>query len=342
MAWMKSFGVVCVSAVLAVGCGTADTGEDGTPDAGTPPVPTRLDHAQEQLDAFACPAGSAKLVDGMNTGFMVGGKSRAFHVTFPKIAGDKAVGVIFSWHGFGDTVDNWRNGVPLGPDARADFPFVLVVPDDTNLQPTTTPPGLDWDIFNSKPGDANLEGALVEGVLGCLKSQVKIDVAHVHSIGFSAGAIATAMLHSRYPKLFHSVVVISGAWFNDKKTVDAVKANIAASPAASFLGNLTLDWGALATTETGAVLASHGGGNDTYGVFGYEVIDFEASAGFSGPYLRTNTRGVIDCPHTSGHTLPPYYSLDAILDFFQKNPLPPETATVTVPASLASKCSVLP
>ncbi|NBR10268.1 MAG: hypothetical protein EBT98_11595, partial [Opitutaceae bacterium] len=40
------------------------------------------------------------------------------------------------------------------------------------LLPTSTPKGITWDIFQSAPGDGNLEAALFEGVIGCLKSKL--------------------------------------------------------------------------------------------------------------------------------------------------------------------------
>ncbi len=277
----------------------------------------------------------------MNT-ITAGGRQRQFHLTLPKTAGDAPVAVLFAWHGFGGSMMDWDGAFPA--DARAGFPLAVVMPDDVGLQPlgNSNPYGLDWDIFESKPADDNLEGALFEAVMGCLKAKVKVDVSHVHSVGFSAGAIATAMLHSRYPKLVHTVVTVSGAWFNDKATVKGVEDNVQASPAAGYLSGIALEWSALAATEGGAVLQTHGGAQDTYGVLGYEVIDFEASAGLASTYLRASNRGVVDCPHTSGHTMPNTISADGVLDFLQQNPLPKATAPTVLPPSLAAACTLVP
>ncbi len=352
---------VSVSSLVLAGCGsTADPAAGGettttptTTDAG-PSTPSREAAAEAVLDSFTCPSGVGTLVDGMNVNFTAGGRKRAFHLSLPKSAGTKPIAVIFSWHGVGDNVDNFRQFFGPDPDSRADFPMAVVTPScvgcsqsgqDVGLLPTTTPKGITWDIFESKPGDGNLEAALFEGVLGCLNKQINIDPKHVHSVGFSGGAIASGMLHARYAKLVHSVVQLSGAWFDDSQTVGGVKANLdAAAPAAANFGvdlsSIKLEWNLLDSTDSGAVLASHGGATDQYAVAGFKVIDFELSFGFAKPFLKANTRGVIDCPHTGGHQPPRYIGELHIVDFLRANPLPETTTAVSMPASLGTNCTV--
>lgn len=358
--------LVVATSAFVTGCGStveatnpnvaaADGGTaNGAVDSGAPAPTGRKGDAQKVLDGFTCPTGAGALVDGMNTNFTAGGQKRAFRLALPKNAGTKPVAVVFAWHGVGDSVDNFRGYFGPDPDGRSDFPIAVVTPscvgcretgNDPGLLPTSTPMGITWDIFESKPGDGNLEAALFEGVLGCLKAQITIDAAHVHAIGFSGGAIATGMLHARYPALIHSVVQLSGAWFNNTETVDAVKANLnAAAPAAANFGvDLTaikLEWNPLSAANRGAVLASHGGARDQYAVAGVKVIDFELSAGFARPFLKAQSRNVVDCPHTSGHTPPRYIQEKNILDFIQDNPLPETATAVKMPASLGSNCTV--
>lgn len=357
---MRSIAVgLLVSSVFALSaCGSATDGNTGAPvqptaDAGTQ-LPTRLAEAQAQLDAFQCPAGSADLVEGVNTGFKAGGKDRGFHLAFPKNAGTKPVGVVFAWHGVGDNITNFRSYFGPDPDGRPDFPVAVVTPmcvgcqptgNAAGLLPTSTPKGITWDIFQSAPGDGNLEAALFEGVIGCLKSKLTIDVAHVHSMGFSGGAIVSGMLHTRYPKLVHTVVQLSGAWFNNGDTTAAVDQNLqAAAPTASQFGfdlsGITLKWNDFAAQTDGAVLASHGGARDQYAVAGFQVIDFEKSFGFAKPFLGANQRSVVDCPHTSGHTPPRYIQQTQIMDFLEQNALAAEAKAVVMPTSLGTNCSV--
>jgi predicted esterase len=346
------------SAIVLSACGSATDGAGGTTtpaaDAG-PAIPTRLDDAQKQLDAFTCPTGAPALVDGVNATFTAGGRTRGFHLALPKNAGTKPVGVVFAWHGVGDNITNFRRYFGPNPDARADFPVAVVTPmcvgcaatgNSPGLLPNSTPKGITWDIFTSQPGDGNLEAALFEGVLGCLKGAITIDPAHVHSIGFSGGAIVSGMLHARYPKLIHSVVQLSGAWFNNADTTAAVRANLdAAAPTAAQFGfdlsGINLEWNAFAAGDRGAVLATHGGASDRYAIAGFLVIDFETSFGFAKPFLGAGSRGVVDCPHGSGHTPAPYVGANQIMDFLEQNPLTNEaTAPVKMPASLGTNCTV--
>jgi predicted esterase len=309
-------------------------------------VEGRLSQARALLDSFACPTGSPTLVEGMNRGFLVGGRERAFHLALPKNAANKPMGVIFSWYGVGSSVDDWRSFFAPDPDALPDFPVAVVTPEDAALSVTTTPQGLTWDIFRSSPGDQNLEAALFEGVMGCLRQQRAIDVGHVHSVGFSGGAIVTGMLHARYAKLVHSVVQISGAWFNDKPTVDAVKANLAAAgPLAKRFGldpeAFGLQWSAFGENETGAVLSTHGGAQDKYAVAGVKVLDFELSASFARPFLTQQQRQVLDCPHKGGHSIPSFLGPKDMVEFLWKNPLSEGMPELQSPRGLQGACAVV-
>ena len=57
---------------------------------------------------FACPKDNAKLVVGMNQNWKSGDKVREFHIDAPKNPTKKKLAVIFSWHGVGDNINNWR------------------------------------------------------------------------------------------------------------------------------------------------------------------------------------------------------------------------------------------
>ncbi len=358
----SSRGWLVSSALILSACGSTtggsavagDAGAGASTDGATVPT-TRLGEARQQLDAFECPAAAPALAEGMNAAFPAGGRTRGFHLSLPKNAGEKPVGVVFAWHGVGDNVTNFRRYFGPNPDGRADFPFAVVTPmcvgctetgNSPGLLPMSDPKGITWDIFNSTPGDRNLEAALFEGVLGCLRRRATIDVAHVHSVGFSGGAIVSDLLHARYPKLVHSVVQLSGAWFNDTATTDAVHQNLAAAAqaAAGFgvdLSGIALAWNAFAPSTRGAVLATHGGARDQYSVAGFLAIDFEKSFGFAKPFLVGNGRSVVDCPHTSGHTPPSFVRETEIVDFLEQNPLTDAaTAPAVRPASLASRCTI--
>ncbi len=305
-------GLVIVG--LVVGCGSSDAGTTGSGGtggaagaagaagasggggaAGSGPAPTI---------PFTCPGGS--VAAGSNT-LTVGGTPRTFFADFPKDT-SQPIAVVFSWHGYGDTADNFRN-LGLGPDADPSFPFVVITPEDTNLFP---PAGLDWAIFQGADGDANVDADLFESVLGCLNDQYSIDASRIYSVGFSAGAIMTNLLHSRYPKLLAATLAYSGAWFDDSAEAQNV----------NTLGiNVSFSWNPLVSADGGAVLITHGGANDQFGIAGNTVIDFEQEAGLAVPYLTGGGRVVVECAHQSGHTPDPEVTTAVVRQFLSAHQL---------------------
>ncbi|MCA9634192.1 MAG: hypothetical protein KC766_41390 [Myxococcales bacterium] len=255
--------------------------------------------------AFSCDAGS--VVEGWNEGFMVGGEARRFHAALPKDP-TVPVSIVFNWHGYGDTAENMQRFFAPDPDADPDFPLIVITPDDIGLTPFAEPRGLDWDLFESAPGDANIEGALFEEVVGCLDEDFDLNLGRIYQVGFSAGALTANMMHSRYPQHIPAVVAFSGAWFNDQDEVDGV--NLLGLP-------VNLQWNALNAADGGAVLLSHGGASDVFGTAGTQIIDFEKSAGFAAPFLRGNGREVLDCVHSNGHQPHPQVNTALVLQFFK-------------------------
>jgi hypothetical protein len=88
-------------------------------------------------------------------------------------------------------------------------------------------------------------------MLGCSNEQHSIDASRVHSFGFSAGAVFTSLIHSRYPKLIAAIVTESGAWMNDPEETKLVE-----------LFTIDWSWPALDPADRGDVLLTHGGPND--------------------------------------------------------------------------------
>lgn len=294
------------SAGSAGGAGAAGTG--GT----APTIP------------FACPGGT--IAPGSNT-LSVDGAQRTFFADFPSDT-SKPIAVVFSWHGYGDTAANFRN-LGLGPDADPSFPFVVITPEDTNLFP---PAGLDWAIFQGADGDKNADADLFEGVLGCLNEQYSIDASRLYSVGFSAGAIMTNLLHSRYPKLLAATLAYSGAWFDD--SAEAQKVNT--------LGlSVSFSWNPLLPADGGAVLITHGGASDQFGIGGNTVIDFEQEAALAVPYLTAGGRTVVECAHTSGHTPDPEVTAAVVRKFLSAHQLGhPSPLTSGTFAGYPSGCSL--
>jgi predicted esterase len=285
----RSCFVALLALACASGCGSSDDGGSSSGGAGGAAgaggsAGSGGSGAGSSIP-FACPGGT--VVQDLNDGFTVGSAQRKFYADFPADT-SKPMAVIFSWHGYGDTAANFRF-LGLNPDADPSFPFVVITPESTGLFP---PAGLDWAIFQGATSDANADADLFEGVLGCLNEQYAIDPTRIYSVGFSAGAIFTNLLHSRYPKLLAATLDYSGAWFDDP----AETANV------NTIGfNVTFSWNPLDAADHGAVLMTHGGANDSFGFGTTKVIDFEQEAQAALPFLTNAGRVVIDCAHSNGH-----------------------------------------
>lgn len=251
--------------------GTGDVDSGGS----TPTIP------------FACPGGT--IAPGSNT-ITVDGKSRTFFADFPSDT-NGPLGVVFSWHGFGDKADDFRAGVQLDPNADPAHPVVILTPEDTKMNP---PQGLGWDIRAGKPGDTNIDLAFFEAMLGCLDEQQTIDPSRIYSLGFSAGSVFTSLLHSRYPDLFAAIVNASGAWMNDPEQTKLVQ----------FI-KVDWSWPDLDPSDRGNVLLTHGGPTDQVGAMGFTVFNLEDSAQAALPFLAAAQRTVVDCAHDKGHVLHP-------------------------------------
>lgn len=272
-----------------------DPGDPGDPD--DPGDPGDPDDPGDPGDddptaAFACPEGSAAIAEGLNT-LVVDGVERSFFADLPADP-SQPMGILFSWHGFGDSADNFRN-LGFDPDADPDVPVLVITPEDSGLAPFGDPQGLDWDIRSGMPDYDNVDFAFFEAMVGCAVEQLPIDTGRIASFGFSAGSVMTSLLHSRYPTLFSAIIPASGVWFNDPAQIDMV----------NFI-QVDWQWPALADAGSGTpILLTHGGAGDVIAALGFQVIDLEAAAQAALPFLADAGRVVIDCAHDGGHVLHP-------------------------------------
>jgi predicted esterase len=305
------------------GAGGSDAGSGGS-DAGS--------GGGSGSGVFACSSGQA-IQPGLNKGWQAGGKARQFYADFPKETG-KPLAVVFLFHGYGDSASNFRNFGP-GPDTDPDFPFVLITPDDTGLQPFGDPQGLDWALFSGKSSEENIEGALFEEVLGCLGAANTVDPSRVYVMGFSAGAILSNMLYSRYQGKIAASLAFSGAWFSDPEQTKTI----------NTLGfAVDYAWDALApeASAQGMVLLTHGGPGDTFSAGGQKVIDFELCAQKSDPFLLASKRSFIDCAHKNGHQPHPEFSKKLMVQYFKAHRAgePSPYLGGKLPAEFPSSCAL--
>jgi hypothetical protein len=104
---------------------------------------------------FECPDGAPSITEGTNDSWPIGAGPvgpRSFHAQIPNVNDGTKLGVVFSWHGIGNTLDAWVDNAPMNNSA-SDFPFIVISPHDSGMQPQDDPPGIFWDFFYSSPGD---------------------------------------------------------------------------------------------------------------------------------------------------------------------------------------------
>lgn len=306
--------LVLLAAAVSLGCAACgnssapDDGAVGSLDAAASdlaPADAGTDAAALQPASypFTCPDGAPTIVAGKNS-LYAAGQQRTFYVDFPADT-SQPVGVLFSWHGYGQNAPDFRAGAQLSPDADPTNPVIVVTPEDSGLQP---PAGLGWDIAQGRPGDANVDIPFFEAMLGCLAAQQQIDPERIYSFGFSAGSVMTSLLYSRHARLFAAIVNESGAWMNDPAEVALIDLH----------GLFTVDWEWPALDPTGGpdVLLTHGGPTD---VTVFNILDLEKSAQAAVPFLTAAHRTVVECAHTLGHALDPDVTPALVARFFSEH-----------------------
>ena len=233
------------------------------------------------------------IVNGTNS-VVVNGKTRKFEVRLPANLSTKAA-ILFQWHGFLQPSADFMNTIVYDPGASAwkpfdpnafNIPLISIAPVDVNLIPVW---GLDWDIVSGAK-----DFPFFEAMLTCVEQQLAVDTTRVYSFGFSAGAVFTNLLAAAYPHLFAATISESGVWFNDKAEWSEIIVPLIGTTFMKW------QWPAIAAADGGAVLMTHGGGNDFA-----TVISLESSARKALDYLYAGGRDVTECTHQFGHTLEP-------------------------------------
>jgi poly(3-hydroxybutyrate) depolymerase len=298
-------------------------------------VATTSAHAKT-LQNFSCPQ-DRDIVAGLNKKFKTHRKTdRVFYAEFPDVPKDTPVGVIFSWHGVGDSIENWRNGFALAEHSTNEFPFIVITPHDTGLSPLSGRSGLSWDLFKSQNGDDNLEAVLFENVLGCLARTHNIAADRIYSAGFSGGAIVSNMLHARYPNIVAAVFSGSGTWMSDSKQRDLIHP--------PFGMRFDMNWTPLNSNDHGAVLMTYGGQDDSYGMLGMEILNFHNAGVAAKAYLPANNRTAVVCEHDGEHHLHPGLRIADVVKFFRAHSAGQPSsyrAVEDLPPAMRSSCTVV-
>ncbi len=254
----------------------------------------------------------ANVIAGMVTNFPVGSDKRTFILTLPQnpdVAGPFAV--IFNWHGFGDTATN-MSGLLASYVNNPGMPFILVTPEDLNIQPPT---GFDWD--NLKVNIDNREAKFFDEVLSCLRQRYNVDDDRIYTVGFSAGAIMSDGLGVVRGDVLAAIVSYSGGYFSNPVTYNSMG-----------MLQYAISWTEMTTQNKFAQVFLTGGPTDNYNLF-VKTLQFNELAQNDVAYLGGMGHDTVYCDHSKkynytqpsdGHTLPADFMGPQIIQFFKDHP----------------------
>jgi polyhydroxybutyrate depolymerase len=163
----------------------------------TIPVGMRLALA---MAAVLAPAAGAS--PGVMT-WNVAGVERSGIVHAPSSAANSKTPVVFAFHGFGDTNENFQ-GVGL----EAAWPQAIVVYPQglPRTRGGSALPG--WQTEKRADGDRDLQ--FVDTALASLREKFKVDDARIYATGFSNGAVFTYLVWAERPNVFAAFAAVAG------------------------------------------------------------------------------------------------------------------------------------
>lgn len=261
--------------------GTGDTGVD-TGRVGGPPAPAAY-------SAGTCPALGA----GGQT-FLSGTDDRQITVTLP--SNPDGAGIMFLWHGFGDTDGNFSSAV--GASSIANAHNVIVIAPAASLDPLESdklkpykdlaasfigplPP--TWSILDGPEMDLTL----FDDLLSCADEQYAVDPNRIYSMGFSQGALWTAVLIMNRSEQIAAALSWSGGLGTAGGIVEVV--NMAYETPGRRI----------------PVLAAAGGEvNDLWPNAQLALVNFQTGTNTLAEGLLGDGHVVVQCDHGLGHTIP--------------------------------------
>ncbi|MBO4711087.1 hypothetical protein J5681_04145 [bacterium] len=328
---MKKFSwflMVVLVLFFAVSCGDSKKEEKETPDTDTDEIsdddaePAEIDEDNETSDEEPAkePLKCEDFAEGLNENLIVGEGAnkleRSFILRLPEnIDSEAKLPVIFLYHGYGDTADNFVKF--LGNYVNNEtMPFILVVPEsrgDIYGFNNIPPAGIDWDMMNLKDGSA--EADMFDSIMACLEKRWKIDEKHIHVSGFSAGAITANSIGVQRPEKIASILSYSGAYFSDKASRDDL-GEIYGMKIGDFFS-----WPDFAEEHNKypQVFVYGDEENDSWGMAGMFMIYFNKMARFGATYLNGLGHDAILCNHGQTHTVAGI-SENGLIKFFADHP----------------------
>lgn len=271
------------------------TGEDavdgdpgGTPDV-PPPPPNPNAPPPVPTYAGTCPT----LVAGAQK-FTSGELARDVTVALPAKA--EGAGVLFLWHGFGDTGPNFS--AMVGAQAIATKFNVITVSAQAVVDPLETeklsplkdlaaqfvgplPP--TWSIIDGP----ELDLQLFDDLHACLDEQFGVDPTRLYTMGFSQGALWSTVLILERSKVLASALLWSGGLGSTGGLIEVVRLAYQA-PERKI-----------------PVLAGSGGAADIWPNAQLKLVDFAAGSAELVEALTADGHAAALCDHGLGHTVPP-------------------------------------
>lgn len=139
-----------------------------------------------------------------------------------------------------------------------------------------------WDVEDANSPDI----VLVDDIRACAFTELGIDLARVHAVGNSGGALFTTMVVRERSDALASMVEISGGSDIEMLTFDSA-----------------LSAYETPTTPVPSLLIS-GGENDEWPGGGITLVDFDAATDSLEDQLMADGHFVIRCRHSLGHSVP--------------------------------------
>lgn len=277
--------------------GTGTGGGSSTGTGGSSAGPTEPDAKFLPKPTGTCP----EFVQGKST-ISFGGKTRDFQLYVSDAAKTLDGPLVFFWHGAGGSPTEATYALGKAVEAIKALGGVVAAPyhDPAAGQ-------LPWflDLGSGKEDDL----LVADEILACAIEKVGVDKRHIHSVGFSAGAMHTEQFATRRSGYLASIVAYSGARLGTPEEQDPTNKY----PAMLFYGG-----------PSDQVIINFATATKTY----YDDITADGHFAFT-------------CNHNKGHTVPSD-GRDAAWQFLQDHPFgqSPEPYEKALPASFPKYCTL--
>lgn len=227
MFWSRVAPLLCVFLMACDdGGGSTTAAEDAGPSDSTSVADVVSDDGAVLQDAAAGADGAAGL-DGVDPGeepppvseytggecptltsgdvaFTSFGEARSVRIFLPPEP--EGAGVLFMWHGLGDSVSNFSAAMQAESIAQG-YGWIVVVP---AMEPSDSFMPALWGFPSLLGGVPEADLALFDDLGACLDHTWKIDRSRIYTMGFSAGALWSTYLLLNRSEVLAGAMILSG------------------------------------------------------------------------------------------------------------------------------------